>query len=114
MSAQIAAYGRLGGDPVGRQSQAGNTWSTASLAVTLADDGDAPAQWFGIVAFGRSAEALCRHAKGDLLSVSGRLQLNRYRDREGNDREQLQIIADSIVSAKTVRLGGRRKGGGDG
>lgn len=114
MTAQIAAYGRLGVDPVQRTSQAGKAWATASLAVALAEDGDAPTQWFGLVAFGRTAETLCRHAKGDLVSVSGRLQLNRYRDREGNDREQMQVIADVVISARTVRpAGARKRGGGD-
>lgn len=114
MTAQIAAYGRLGADPVQRQSQAGKAWATASIAVTLAEDSDAPPQWFGVVAFARTAETLCRHAKGDLVSISGRLQLNRYRDRDGNDRQQMQVIADTVISARTVRQAGGRRQGSDG
>lgn len=106
MSAQIAAYGRLGADPVQRQSQNGKEWATASIAVAIAEDEDRPPLWFGIVAFGRMAETLCRHSKGDLVSVSGRLQLNRWQDRDGNGREQLQIVADALVSTRTVRPGG--------
>jgi single stranded DNA-binding protein len=109
MTAQIAVYGRLGADPVQRQSQSGKDWATASLAVGLAKDEDGPPTWFGIVAFGKTAEILCRHAKGDLVSVSGRVQLNRYRDRDGNAREQLQAIADGVISAKSVRPGGGRR-----
>lgn len=115
MTAQIALYARLGADPVQRTSQSGSPWATASIAVQLGngDDTDVPAQWFQLVAFGRVAETLTRHAKGDLVSVSGRLQLNRYKDRDGNDREQLQIIADALLSAKSVRPnGGRRNDGG--
>lgn len=111
-SAYIALHARLGGDPVQRQSQSGNAWATASLAANLdQEQSDSPPQWFGLVAFGKVAETLCRHAKGDLVSVSGRLQMNRYRDREGNDREQLQIVADTVISARSVRPGGRRQGG---
>jgi single-strand DNA-binding protein len=111
MTAQMAVYGRLGSDPVQRQSQAGKSWSTSSIAVQLDNsDQDAPPQWFGIVAFGQISETLCRHTKGDLLSIAGRLQLNRWRDRDGNDREQLQVIADSVVSSRTVRPGGRKRG----
>jgi single-strand DNA-binding protein len=113
MSAQVAAYGRLGADPVQRQSQGGKVWATASIAVALAEDNDTPPQWFGVVAFGRTAEILCRHAKGDLVSVSGRLQLNRYRDRDGNEREQMQVLANTVISARTVRSsGGQKRGGG--
>ncbi|MDE2303546.1 MAG: single-stranded DNA-binding protein [Sphingomonadales bacterium] len=116
MSAQIAAYGRLGSDPEKRTSQAGKEWARASIAVQLCEarDGedDAPATWLSIVAFGRVAETLARHRKGDLVSVAGRLQLNRWTDREGQTREQLQVIADAIVSAKAVRPGGGRRDGG--
>ena len=113
MSAQIAAHGRLGGDPVQKQSQAGNPWATSSLAVSIGEGDDAPPQWFQLVAFGRMAETLARHAKGDLVSVAGRLQLNRWQDRDGKDHERLQIVADSVISAKSVRPGGgkRREGG---
>lgn len=114
MTAQIAAYGRLGTDPEERQSQAGKTWASTSLACQITDNGDQgedgmPPQWFRVVAFGRVAETLARHSKGDLVSVSGRLTMNRWRDREGNDREQLQIVADTVVSARSVRPGGHRK-----
>lgn len=112
MTAHISAYGRLGAEPAQRQSQAGKLWVTASLAVALADDTDAPPQWFQLVAFGRVAETLARHAKGDLVSVSGRLQLNRWQDSDGKDHERLQIVADTMMSAKSVRpAGGRRSAG---
>jgi single-strand DNA-binding protein len=109
MSAQASLYGRLGSDPQQRTSQAGTTWATASLAVNLAEGEDAPPTWFGVRAFGKVAETLCKHAKGDLISVSGRLQLSRWRDQQGNDREQMQIVADVVISAKSVRPGGGRR-----
>jgi single-strand DNA-binding protein len=111
MSAQLAAYGRLGTNPVERTSQAGKAWATCSMAITMRGDADAPPLWVGVVAFGRAAETLCRHAKGDLLSVSGQMKVNRWRDNAGNDREQLQVIADVVISAKSVRPGGGRRSG---
>ena len=109
MTAQIAAYGRLGADPVQRQSQAGNPWATASIAVQIAEGDDAPPQWFQLVAFGRVAETLANHAKGDLVSVAGRLQLNRWQDRDGTDHERLQIVADTLISARSARPGGGKR-----
>lgn len=112
MSAQAAIYGRLGSDPVRRQAQSGKDWATGTIAVNLSDDEDAQPQWFNIVAFGRTAETLCKQSKGDLISVAGRLKLNRWRDQSGADREQFQIIADTVISARSVRPGnGRRQGG---
>ena len=49
------------------------------------------------------------------MSVSGRLQFSRWTDRDGDEREQWAIVADALVSARTVRpRGGRRKGDGNG
>lgn len=104
-----SAYGRLASTKQ-VETRTGTTMAVAQLAVEVPDrSGDGHTLWLGIVCFGRTAEALLRHSKGDLLSVVGRVQFNAYTDREGTEREQLQIIADAIVSARTVRPGGRRK-----
>lgn len=104
---QIAVYGRLGDDPKAISTRTGKPMSVGSLACDPGDDVDGPL-WVGIVAFGRQAEALSKHHKGDLLSVSGRLQRHQW-EQNGERREQLQAVADSIVSARTVRPGGRKK-----
>jgi len=109
MTAQVAAYGRLGVDPIKRTSRAGQEWATASIAVDLGDGDQEATQWFDVVAFGRIAETLCKHSKGDLVSVCGRLKLNRWQDQAGNEREQLRVIADTVMSARTVRQGGARR-----
>ena len=113
MSGQAAVYGRLGRDPEQRTSQSGNPWATASMAVSLSDGEDDAVTWFGVVAFGKVAETLAKHAKGDMVSVSGRLKLNRWRDQSGAEREQLQIVADTVVSVKSVRSGVSRRAGTD-
>lgn len=105
---QASAYGRLGGDPRSIETRSGKAMTVATLAVDAGDD-DGPPLWLGIVAFGRLADDLLRHAKGDPLSVSGRLQVRRWTDTEGAGREQLQVVADAIVSARSVRPGGGRK-----
>ena len=71
--------------------------------------------WLSVLAFGRCAEDLARHAKGEPVSVSGRVRLDRYQSREGEDRETWQVLADAVVSSRSVRpWGGRRKGEGNG
>lgn len=110
---QASAYGRLGGDPRRIETRTEKTMAVGSLAVDVHDgrgEADAAPLWLGIVAFGRVADDLLRHVKGDLLSVSGRLQRNVWTDRKtGEVREQLQVVADALVSARTVRPGGGRK-----
>jgi single-strand DNA-binding protein len=108
---QIAAYGRLGQDPREIATSTGKAMAVASIAVTLPDrQGEEHTQWLGIIAFGKVAETLLRHVKGDMISASGRAQHNAYTTSNGETREQIQIVADTVLSAKTVRpSGGRRK-----
>ena len=122
MTAIVAAYGRLGQDPKAIETRTGTAMTVASLAVDVADPrdrdnaGGGPPLWLKVVAFGALAESLARHARGDPLSVSGRLQVRRY-DAGGETREEWQVVADSIVSARAARPRGGRKakaGGGDG
>ena len=120
MSAQIAAYGRLVADPRSIETRSGKAMTAARLAVTVEAriDGEGGAEetlWLSVLAFGCVAEDLARSAKGDPVSVSGRLTLNRYQSRDGEDRETWQVLADAVVSARSVRpRGGRRKGEGNG
>ena len=107
MTAAISLYGRLGQDPRTVATKTGTPMATASLAVSLSDDDSAT--WFGVVAFSRQADELTRHSKGDLVSVSGRLQVNRWTTQTGEAREQLQVVADTVLSARTVRPRGGRK-----
>jgi len=120
MTAMVAAYGRLARDPETRETRTGKPMCTATMAVdvTRQEDGrgkDADPWWLRIDAFGRNAEILARHVKGEPLSVGGRLELSRYRGRDGADRESWQVVADSVVSSRAVRPKGgtRASGGGD-
>ena len=107
MSAFISIHGRLGRDPVERTAQkSGKIWCSASL---VTQTGEEPPLWFDLVAFGKVAEALAKHAKGEPVAVSGRLQLNVWADAEEKKHERLQVVADAIVSARTARPAGKRK-----
>jgi single-strand DNA-binding protein len=105
---QASAYGRLGSAPRAIETRSGKPMTVTTLAVDAGDD-DGPPLWLGIVAFGRLAEQLQRHAKGDPVSVSGRMEVRRWTDTSGAEHEQLQVVADALVSARSVRPGGSRK-----
>lgn len=106
---QAAAYGRLGQAPRRISTQGGKSMAVASIAVNVGEHDD-PAEWFGVLAFGQVADALLRHEKGDLVSVSGRVQRSSWTGSDGQKHQQLQIVADSVISARTTRpAGGKRK-----
>ena len=105
-----AIYGRLGGDPIERQTKNGKVMVTVTVAVDAARHGaDADTAWISLVAFGRAAEALARHVKGDLIGCMGALYRNRYTARDGQEREGWSLTLQSIMSARTVRPSGGRK-----
>ncbi len=107
---RASIYGRLGADPVERQTRNGKAMVTASLAVSAGrPDADEETVWFSLAAFGRAAETLARHAKGDLLAAMGPLHRTQFTGRDGQERESWSLTVEAIVSARTVRPGGGRK-----
>lgn len=72
--------------------------------------------WPGVLAFGKQADVLAKHQKGDLVSVSGQLQINQWTGQDGSTHSGYAMVADSVISARTVRPGGGRsqqKSGGN-
>ena len=114
MSAHAAIYGRLGRDPETRETANGKAMTVGAVAVDLecrerGKDTEMQAKWFDIISFGRVAEDLARHVKGDLVSIADRLQLSAWTTSAGETRRQFQIVADSVISARTVRPSGGPK-----
>ncbi|EFA7977900.1 single-stranded DNA-binding protein [Escherichia coli] len=112
MTAQIAAYGRLVDDPQVKQTSKGTPMTLARMAVSLpcsqAQDGQATL-WLSVIAFGKQADQLAGHEKGNVISVSGVMQISQWTGQNGETRQGYQVIADSVISAKTVRPGGSRR-----
>ncbi len=107
---RASIYGRLGADPVERETKNGKAMVTVSLAVSAGrPDADEETVWFSLAAFGRAAETLARHAKGDLLAAMGPLHRTRFTGRDGQERQGWSLTVESVVSARTVRPGGGRK-----
>lgn len=109
MTAQIAAYGRIAADIQTKTTNNGNNMAFTRMAVSLpcrtAENGEA-VMWLGVTAFGKQADALAKHTKGDLVSVSGQLQINQWTGQDGGTHSGYAMVADSVISARTVRPGG--------
>lgn len=109
MTAQIAAYGRIAADIQTKTTSNGNNMAFTRMAVSLpcrtAENGEA-VMWLGVTAFGKQADALAKHQKGDLVSVSGQLQINQWTGQDGGTQSGYAMVADSVISGRTVRPGG--------
>ena len=65
--------------------------------------------WVLVTAFGKLADILERHKQGDLINVSGKCQLSKYTTNAGETRENVSVIIDSLISARTTRPGGGKR-----
>ncbi|EPZ1835448.1 single-stranded DNA-binding protein, partial [Escherichia coli] len=103
--------GRLVDDPQVKQTSKGTPMTLARMAVSVpchnADDGQATL-WLAVTAFGKQADALAKHHKGELVSVAGNMQVSQWTGQNSETRQGWQVIADSVISARTARPGGKK------
>ncbi|KXJ39663.1 MAG: hypothetical protein AXA67_11390 [Methylothermaceae bacteria B42] len=86
--------------------------TTVSVAVDVTPNNSEEQEtvWFSVMAFGKVAEVLANHEKGELVALTGRLTQSRWKDKiTGEDRTGFTLVADSLVSARTVRPGRKQK-----
>ena len=121
MSAVITIRGRLGADPVTRQTSNGNQMATGSLAVTLPSRQDDETEWFNLIAFGRVAETLVGQLYAMVityLSTCGRwcrqshihmnkLKLNMCKGKAGRgfSEKQIDTLRGSRLSQSLIPIG---------
>jgi|TARA_B100000959_G_scaffold49769_1_gene51267 single-strand DNA-binding protein len=106
---KVTLIGNLGNDPEVRYSGNGKAVANVSLATAESwrdkDSGEQQerTEWHRVVFFGRLAEIVSEYLhKGSQVYVEGRLQTNKWQDKEGNDRYTTQIVANEMQM-----LGGR-------
>ncbi len=99
---KIVIVGYLGRDPQLRYTPQGTAVCDFSVATTekrkdRAGEPQDVTTWFRVTAWGRQAEVANEFlAKGRQVYVEGRLRLEPYIDREGNQRSSLEVNATDI------------------
>ena len=98
---KVIIIGNLGSDPIIRYSQSGNAVCNMSVAVTeKVKDGDTwkdATEWFRVVTFGKTAENAGKYlAKGRQVYVEGRLRTQKYKDKDGVEKQSTEVIAYAI------------------
>ena len=108
MTMQASIHGRLGKDPREIQTSTGTAMAVAPVAVTVpvVKSENLETVWIDVVCFGRVAELLLRHNSGEMLNAMGSIQVNRWQGQDGETRQGWQLIADSIISARSTRPSG--------
>ena len=97
-------YGRLGKAPKAIATSTGTAMAAGQLAVNTSHQKNPDSvTWVSLLAFGRNADALLACEQGDMVSATGRVQANSWVNTDGDTVEQLQLVADSLHSSRTVR-----------
>ena len=111
--------GNLGQDPEVRTTQGGMTIANLSLATNESrkkgDTWEKYTEWHKVVVFGKLAENVGKFCeKGKTIGIVGRIQTEKWQDKEGKDRWTTKIIADEVqfLGGKSED-GGNRSGGND-
>jgi single-strand DNA-binding protein len=106
---EAAMHGRLGSNPVERQTKSGKSMVTVSAAVSVGRPGETEVtEWIGLIAFGKAAELLARQRKSDIVAAMGTLTKSTYTARDGTERTNWSLTVESLISARTVRPGSRQ------
>ena len=119
---KVILMGRLGADPVLRETKSGVPVANFSLATSrrtkpeAADGGESgvekasePAeetQWHKIVVWGRQGEVCSHHLrKGHSVYIEGSVRSRKYETQEGESRFAYEIHADEVNFISRPRLG---------
>lgn len=102
-----AIQGRLVADPQLRQTMTGKNVAAFRLACDRGRknaDGSNAVDWIDIVAWEKRADFAARYlTKGTMVTVSGRIQTRQYQDRNGNNRQAVEIVAGEISFCESKR-----------
>lgn len=106
----IAIMGRLSRDPELRQTTTGKSVASFTLACSRGRkdaNGKDLVDWIPVVAWEHTAEFVCKYfQKGSLIAIDGRLQSRTYKDRDGNNRTAIEIVANNANFAGSKSSGG--------
>lgn len=97
---RVVLVGRLTRDPELRTTTTGKSVCDFSIAVSKRmkpQDGSPDADFFRVNCWEKTAEYVSNYlTKGRLVAVDGRLQSRKYTTNDGQNREVVEIVAESV------------------
>jgi len=95
----VFLIGNLVRDPETATSSQGSVYTKFSIANNngFSNNPENSVSYFEIVAWGKLAEICSKYlSKGKQVAVSGRLEQSRWKDKEGNSRSKINIMAANV------------------
>ncbi|MCQ2979013.1 MAG: single-stranded DNA-binding protein [Clostridia bacterium] len=96
---KVELMGRLTRDPEVSYSSNDSTMAIArfSLAVNRSRSKEQQADFINCVAFGKTGEFVGKYfTKGQMMALSGNIQVNPYTDKDGNKRTSTNVVAEEV------------------
>jgi single-strand DNA-binding protein len=110
---KVILVGNLGRDPEVRYMPSGDALASFSIATTdtwrdKSGQRQERTEWHRISMFGKQAEVAGQYLKkGSSVYIEGRLQTRKWTDKEGQERQTTEVVADRM------QMLGARSGGGN-
>lgn len=95
----ITIMGRLTRDPEMRRTGSGVAVTSFTIACDrdFGQNGEKETDFIDITAWRNTAEFVSKYfAKGRMAVISGRLQIRKWKDKDGNDRRSAEVVADNV------------------
>lgn len=104
----VVLMGRITKEIDLRHTQSGTAVAGFTIAVDRdfapKDGGEKETDFVDIVAWRNTAEFVSKYfGKGRMAVVSGRLQMRKWQDKEGNNRVSAEIVADNVYFGDSKR-----------
>ena len=105
----IDLMGRLTRDPELRHTQSGTAVASFAIAVDRDrknDKGERDTDFIEVVAWGSTAEFVSKYfPKGRMAVVSGRLQVRKWQNKDGENRYSTEVVADNVYFGDSKKEG---------
>ena len=109
---KIVLIGRLTRDPELRFTPNGKAVANFTLAVdrSFKREGQPEADFFRVTVWGKQAENCANYlSKGGMTAVDGRIEINKYTDKDGQERTSVDVTASDVRFLNSP--GGRKDAG---
>ena len=105
---QVVLMGRLTRDPELRRTQSGTAVASFTLAVdrgfTPRDGGERQTDFIDCVAWRNTGEFVSKYfVKGQMMAVTGRLQIRDWTDKDGNKRRSAEVVVDNAYFTESKK-----------
>lgn len=105
---KVILLGRLTRDPEMRYTNSATPVAVANYSLAVrrqyVKEGQPDVDFINIVAFGKSGEFAEKYfQKGQMVAITGRLQIGNWEDKDGNKRLNVDVIAEEQHFAESKR-----------